>query len=295
MHFPRIPGVIGKSSIVITGALAGAALLMGPAAATATTTAPVMIYNYQFKGTTGTVTNSAPGGPAAPLTLKGTWSNSANGVNFSGNLTGKESVGYAKPSSGNTLAASASQAVGFGAQIVYKPPAGATCFTHTPNVTQIGKFSTMAGTTQAKLQESGCGTSKKKVLMQCRFSGSKSASTVPSVTNKLPLVSGDTYNVSCVKSPDGTSGSTTITFTVTDLKTSKTLTNHFTVPAVGAMKTTQYLSVANKYPLAPPASNFDQFNGGMNSTVYCVGSLTAVNSCLSAALAGLSDSRWPRF
>ncbi|HEY2580014.1 MAG TPA: hypothetical protein VGI74_27190 [Streptosporangiaceae bacterium] len=283
MYFPQIQGVIGKFSIVITSALAAGALLIGPAAA-ATTTASALIYNYQFKGTTGTVKNSATGGPVAPLTLKGTWSNSANGVSFHGDTTGNESAGYAKPATGNTLTASPSQAVGFGAQIVYKPPAGATCFTSTPNITQIGKYSAKGPSAQAKIQESGCGTSKNRVLIQCRFSGSRSAPTAPSVTNKLPLVSGNTYDVSCVKSPDSTSGTATITLTVTNLKTSKTLSNHFTVPAIGAMKTTQNLSVGNKYPMAPPAGNFDQFNGAMNSTVYCVGTVAAVSTCLSATL-----------
>jgi hypothetical protein len=284
MHFPRIRGAAGRFGVVITSALASGTLLVGPAAAATASTAPVLIYNYQFKGATGTVPNSATGGPVAPLTLTGTWSDSTNGVRFHGNLTGDESVGYAKPATGYTLNASASQAVGFGAQIVYKPPAGATCFTTTPNITQIGKYSAKTPSAQAKIQESGCGTSKSKVMIQCRFSGSKSAPSAGSVTNKLPLVSGDTYNVSCVKSPDSTTGTATITLTVTNLKTSKTLTNHFTVPAIGAMKTTEYLSVGNKYPMAPPASNFDQFNGAMNSTVYCVGTQDAVSTCLSAVL-----------
>jgi hypothetical protein len=42
--------------------------------------------------------------------------------------------------------------------------------------------------------------------------------------------------------------------------------------------------VANKYPLPRPASNVDQFNGGVNSTVYCVGTVAAVTSCLSTSL-----------
>jgi hypothetical protein len=284
MHFSRVPAVIGKTTVVITSALAAGALLVGPAAAKTTTTASALIYNYQFKGTTGTVTNSATGGPVAPLTLTGTWSNSANGVRFSGDTTSGESVGYAKPASGDTLSASPSQSVGFGAQIVYKPPTGATCFTTTPNISQIGKYSAKTPSAQAKLQESGCGTSKNKVLLQCRFSGSKSSPTLAPVTNKLPLVSGNTYNVTCVKSPDGSSGTTTVTITVTNLKTSKTLSNHFTVPNIGAMKTTEYLSVGNKYPMAPQSSNTDQFNGDMNSTVYCVGAAAAVTSCLSTSL-----------
>jgi hypothetical protein len=286
MHFPQILGVTGKFGVMITSAVVAAALLVGPAAATATTTAPALVYNYQFKGTTGTVTNSAPSGPVAPLTLTGTWSNSTNGVLFHGNLTGDESVGFARPSTGNTLTASSSQAVGSGAQIVYEPPAGATCFTSTPNVTQIGKFNPNGASTQAKIQESNCGTSKNSVHMQCRFSGSLSSATAPNVTNRLPLVSGDTYNVTCVKSPDHADGTATVTLTVTSLTTGTTLTSRFIVPAVGAMDSTAYLSVGNKYPLAPPANNFDQFNGGMNSTVYCVGTVTAVKSCLSTALAG---------
>jgi hypothetical protein len=286
MHFPRVPAVLGKSSVVIAVTLAASPLLMGLAAAKTTTTSSALIYDYQFKGTTGTVTNSATGGPVAPLTLTGSWSNSPNGVHFSGDTTSKESVGYAKPATGRTLSAGSGQAVGFGAQIVFQGPKGATCFTNTPNVTQIGKYSSTGPSAQAKLQESGCGTSTHKVLLQCRFTGSKSAPTAPSVSNKLPLVSGNTYDVTCMKSPDTKKGTANITFTVTNLKTNKTLTNHFSVPAIGAMNTSEYLSVGNKYPMAPQASNFDQFNGGVNSTFYCVGSTADVSTCLSSSLSG---------
>jgi hypothetical protein len=286
MHFLRVPGVLGKSSAVIAIALAAVPLLMGPAVAKTTTTGSAQIYDYQFKGTTGTVTNSATGGPVAPMTLTGTWSNTPNGVRFSGNTTGNESVGYAKPASGRTLSAGPGKAVGFGAQIMYQAPKGATCFTNTPNVTQIGKYSTTGPSAQAKLQESGCGTSTHKVLLQCRFTGSLSSSSTPAVSNKLPLVSGNTYDVTCMKSPDTKTGTANITFTVTNLKTNKTLTNHFSVSAIGAMNTSEYLSVGNKYPMAPAASNFDQFNGGVNSTFFCVGSIADVSTCLSSSLSG---------
>jgi hypothetical protein len=265
---------------VSSGVLVAVALLIAPAAAKTAHAASALIYDYKFKGTTGTVANSAPGGPVASLKLIGTWKNTTNGVNFSGNTTGNESVAYGRPATGYTLSASASQAVGFGVKIVYKAPAGATCFADTPNVTQIGKYPAA----QVKIQESSCATSKDKVLLQCRFAGSKSASKVPSVTNKMPLVNGTTYAASCMKSPDSTAGTASVTFSVTNLKTSNTLTNHFSVSATGAIRSTEYISVANKYPLPRPASNVDQFNGGVNSTVYCVGTVAAVTSCLSTSL-----------
>jgi hypothetical protein len=273
-------------NIAVTGlsALAAVTLLAGPAAAARTGAAPALLYNYQFKGTTGTVKNSAPGGLDVPLTLNGTWSATTDGVHFTGNTSGHESVAYGRPASGNTLNEPATAAVGFGTQIVYQAPAGAKCFAKTPNVTQIGVYSAHTRQAQAKLQLSGCGTSANNVLMQCRFAGSLTKSTASAVTNKLPLTNGDTYDIGCVKSPDSPKGTATITLTVTSLKDHKTLTNKFTVPAVGAMQVNGYISAGNKYPLAPPDSNTDQFNGDMNSTVYCAGTVTAVASCLTANL-----------
>ena len=50
------------------------------------------------------------------------------------------------------------------------------------------------------------------------------------------------------------------------------------------MKTTEAISVANKYPLPAPASNTDQFIGNLNHATYCVGTTGDVSSCLTAYL-----------
>jgi hypothetical protein len=273
-----------KFLIAACAASAAAALISGPGPASATT-APALLYNYQFTGTTGTVVNSAPDGPQVSLKLDGTWSSVKSGVKFSGNTTGHESVAYGEPTSGDTIDEPATAAIGFGTRIQYESPAGGTCFKGTPNITQIGLFSSKPAPAQVKLQFSNCGTSSTQVMAECRFAGSltKDPSTDPPVVSTVPLVGGDVYTISCIKSADH-SGKATITLSVTPLKTGLTTTDTFTVNAVGSLKTNQYISAGNKYPLPAPADNTNQFNGIMTSTVYCAGTGTQVSSCLAANL-----------
>lgn len=242
-----------------------------------------LIYDYDFAGTTGTVANSAPSGPALTLTLHGNWSPAPGGVHFAGNTTGEESVAVGRPVSGDTLNAPATDAVGFGATIKYQEPATGTCFSDTPNVTQVGRYALHAVATQAKLQLSDCADNPAQVFPECRFSGSASAPDTSPVVGTTPLVNGAKYNLICLKSPDS-NGNTVITVQVTKLPSGTTTTNTFTVAAVGRMKTAQYLSAGNKYPLPAPGANTSQFVGNMNQAVYCVGSLTAVQQCLTASL-----------
>jgi hypothetical protein len=267
---------------VAFSALTTATLIAAPASA-ATQPNPALLYDYQFANapTSGIITNS--GSADVPLTLDGDWAATTTGVRFAGNLTGKESVGYAKPTTGDTIDSPPKDAIGFGAEIVYKgPPAKATCFTGSPNVTQIGRFSSTTGPGQAKIQLSSCSDSATQVMFECRFNGSLSSPATPWLST-VPLVNGNTYVVSCLKSPDA-SGMDTITVTVTDVTTSTTTPTTFTVPAIGKVATILYLSVANTYALAPPADNHNQFSGLMESTVYCVGSAANVSSCLSTSL-----------
>src|SRR5579864_4712092 len=68
--------------------------------------------------------------------------------------------------------------------------------------------------------------------------------------------------------------SVTIKLTVTDLNPAsgvQPVTNTFKVPAVGDLRTNEYISAGNKYPLPSPSQNTDQFNGDMTRTVYCAG------------------------
>src|SRR5216683_1165 len=112
---------VAFSSLVVSTVLAD------PSGAS-TTGASALLYNYEFKGTTGTVANSAPGGPVADLTLTGAWTPVPQGVHFSGNLRGRQSVAYGRPASGYTLNEPATAAVGVGTRIVYQAPPLGKCF-----------------------------------------------------------------------------------------------------------------------------------------------------------------------
>lgn len=273
----------GKFLIVVCAASTSLTLFSGAASAS-TPGASALLYNYEFTGTTGTVANSAPDGPAVPLTLDGTWSPTNAGVKFSGDTTGDESVAYGQPTSGYTIDEPATAAIGFGARILYQHPASGTCFTGTPNITQIGLYNAKPAPAQVKLQLSSCQTSSTQVMAECRFAGSlTTASTDPPVASTLPLTSGQEYNISCIKSADH-AGMATITLNVTPVKTGLTTTDTFTVSALGTVKTTQYISAGNIYPLPPAAANTNQFNGNMTRTVYCAGTGTQVSSCLASYL-----------
>jgi len=247
-------GVIRNDLVVMLGVLAATALLAGTAPEAASSSA--LLYNYEFTGAGGTVVNSAPQGPAASLTLDGAWKPVPEGVHFSGNTAGSWSVAYGKPASGYTIDVPSATGLGFGARFVYRAPVSGKCFSDTPNITQIGRFH--EDSTQAKIQLSSCLDSMNNVMVECRFAGSLTSPGTPPVASTLPLVNGNAYNVSCVKSPDKPDKTATITLTVTSLgpvKSGKSVTNTFTVAAIGTMVTTEYLSAGNKYPVPAPANN----------------------------------------
>jgi hypothetical protein len=269
---------------VVFGTLTATTVLASSPATASTAGSSALLYDYNFIGTTGTVANSAPGGPVAPLTLSGTWKGVPGGVHFSGNTTGNASVASGRPASGYTLNEPATAAVGVGTRIVYQAPAAGTCNASTPNITQIGLYSARAVSSQVKLQESGCAVSTTETMIECRFAGSKTAPGAAPVISTLALVNGDAYDIACVKSPDKSNGTAAITLTVTRIKGDVKAAGTFNVPAVGAVQTKRFISAGNKFPLAPAAQNTDQFNGTMASAAYCAGTVTAVNSCLSAYL-----------
>jgi hypothetical protein len=276
--------VRGRSLLLAVSVLAGLTAFGGASAVTAAaSSSSALVYDYEFAGTTGTVSNSAVGGPAVPLTLVGPWTLTADGVHFSGDTSGNRSVGFAKPATGFTLNVPASTVIGFGARIGYAAPATGVCFGDTPNITQIGRFA--AKTAQAKIQLSKCADNRTHVVMECRFAGSLTPSTVLPVRSTLPLVDGHAYDVSCTKSADK-GGTATVTLSVTDLSVagSATVTNVFSVKALGAFTSSQALSAGNKYPMPAPAKNTDQFVGDLTRAVYCAGTSGDVASCLSAAL-----------
>jgi hypothetical protein len=273
---------IRKILIAVSTASAVAMLLSSPGSASTGGSSPLLRYEYSFANTKGTVVNSAPHGPVAPLTLKGSWSSVKGGVKFSGNTTGDESVAYGQPH-GYTLDVPRTAAIGFGARILYEPPAHGKCFPGTPNITQIGLYDAKPVPAQAKLQLSGCQTSATKVTAECRFAGSLTTTADPPVASALPLVGGQEYNITCIKSPDH-GGKTAITLNVTPVKTGHTTTNTFSVAAIGYLRTKQYISVGNVYPLPAAKDNTNQFNGDMYKTVYCTGTSAHVSGCLATSL-----------
>lgn len=271
---------IKRSPAMVLSLLAPIMLLPSPAVSSGNS---ALRYDYEFKGTHGTVINSAPTGPAANLTLHGSWTPVPDGVHFSGNTSGDASVAYGRPAKGPTINTSATEATGFETRIVYNAPANGTCFSDTPNIMQIGRYSPSGPSGQAKIQLSSCAERRKSVVIECRFAGSLTASNAPPVESTLPLINGDAYNVSCRKSPDQANNTATITLTVTG-PGRKAVTNTFTVPALGRLRTRDYFSVGNKYPLPAPASNTDQFKGDVTRAVYCSGPTESVRSCLAAHL-----------
>jgi hypothetical protein len=271
--------------IAVCAASAVVTVISSPGSASAASSSG-LLYNYEFTHTTGTgtVVNSAPGGPKVSLRLRGTWSHTKAGVKFSGNTSGNESVAYGEPSGGYTINEPATAAIGFGVRIQYEGPATGKCFKGTPNVTQVGSYLSKPVPTQLKLQLSDCHTSSTAARVECRFAGSETtASTDLPVTSTLPLVGGNVYNISCVKSPDK-NGKTTITLDVTPVTTGRATVNKFTAHATGYLRTNQYISAANKYPLPSAADNTNQFDGIMTRAVYCAGSSAQVAKCLAAYL-----------
>jgi hypothetical protein len=204
----------------------------------------------------------------------------ANGVHFTGNLTGQNSIGHADPA-GDTINEPASAAVGIGAYFKYQAPTSGGCFGDSLNITQVGRFK--AYSPQAKLQMTNCGEYQSGEYPQCRLAGSSTPGDVYPVTSTVKMVGGDRYVVTCRKTPDA-AGKAAVVIAVTNLDAAggaKTVTQTFSVAALGAMTTSAAFSAGNKYPLPPANKNTDQFQGVITRTVLCGGTTAAVTSCLA--------------
>jgi hypothetical protein len=274
----RAAGLLAVASVIASLLLLGGSARADDASA--------LLYDYSLAGVaSSSVPNRAPDGPAIPMTLAGSWRPTADGVYFAGDTMGHQSIGYALPAAGTeTLNAGAAQAVGVGTRFAYKPPTTDACFSDSPNLTQIGRF--RANRAQAKLQLSKCDDSETAVFVQCRFAGSHTPSTVGPVTSSMRLVAGDTYVIRCIKSPDN-AGTATVSLSVTAIDPTghtRTQVDDFSVEALGVMKSTRAVSVANKYPLPATTNNTDQFVGVLGQATYCVGTTADVTACLASYL-----------
>jgi hypothetical protein len=268
--------------LIVMGFVGVASVLSGGADAAT----PNSLYSYDFRGvTTGVVPNRAATNGTVNLNLQGTWSPASVGAQFTGDLVGSQSAGWARPTTVPTINLKAPVALAFGVAFTYQAPINATCFKDSPNLTQIGRFGNLV--TQAKLQLSNCGKNKLATYVQCRIAGGSTPSTVTPVTNTQALVNGASYIATCAKSPTP-SGQTQINLQVTRIDSvagNYVVGNSFTQPATGIMRSTQYLSVANKYPLAAPDKNSDQYSGVISKVAYCKGNVYAdALTCLNAEL-----------
>ena len=234
------------------------------------------LYLYDFQNATTTIANLA--GTTAPITLTGNWSSSATGATFAGNTLTQQSVGYAKPASGSTLNIAATEAVG--AAVIFNQSGG--CKSDSQNISQVGLFA--ANTAQIKLQLSKC-VSSTKMYPECRIAGALTAASVLALRGTVQLASGTQYRLECVKSADaGTSA--TVTMRTTNIATSQTTIDTFSIAATGAIASTKELSVGNKYPMPAVAKNTDQFTGTVTKVGYCKGTTIATTqACLSEGVA----------
>ncbi|HEU4914305.1 MAG TPA: fibronectin type III domain-containing protein [Candidatus Saccharimonadales bacterium] len=244
--------------------------------------APGSLYSYTLDGSSATIANNAASNNGVSLTLQGNWSQTSFGTRFEGDLSSKQSVGYAKPASGNTINVPTTQAFGGSVLFKYQKPASGNCFSDSPNITQIGKWGT--NTTQFKFQLSNCGKSQTAVFPQCRVAGTSGANNP--VTGTQALVDGQTYILQCIKSPDPASGNANLEMNLTKIDTVNGHTlqaNSFSIAPTGPLTSVQYLSVANQYPLKSQTNNTDQFNGEIAKLAYCTGTnIAAAKSCLDA-------------
>lgn len=232
------------------------------------------LYVFDFKNATSVVQNQGATYPNLNMNLTGNWSSDSNGTNFTGNLTNQQSGGNAKPASGSTLSASATQSVG--AAVVFKQTTG--CESDSQNISQIGAFAN--ATTQVKLQLSKCASNK--MYPECRIAGSLTPSNTGAARGSLELVAGTTYRLECVKGPDA--GTTApLVMRTTNVATGQVTTNNFTIPDTGSLNSTAHVTAGNKYPLPSQSNNTDQYKGSISRVGYCrSASLSAAQTCLTS-------------
>lgn len=227
------------------------------------------LYDYDLRNASSSVTDR--GSRAAPLKLQGNWTSNGAGVAFTGNTSGKRSVGVADPASSSTIDVPGDAAVG--AVIDFT---ASRCSSDSDNLAQIGRFG--SGEAQVKLQLGAC--SGGVVKPQCRVAGANTPKGAAPVTGSGTVQPGRRYVLECIKSPD-VGGSANVTVRLTDVAAGTTTTRTASIPDTGRIVSSKPLSVANKYPLPKMSQNTDQFNGTVRRVEVCSGtSVSEVRSCL---------------
>jgi hypothetical protein len=274
-----------KRVSLVAGLVAACAVLFAGIQLFGASASSNTLYSYDLQTVYGnSVANAGTMNANVPLKLSGSWGSAPGGVNFQGNKVNASSIGTAVPTSGNSINLSANAPLAFGVAFTYTPPATGACFSDSSNLVQIGRDADYA--TQAKLQFSKCGDSKKIVFMECRLAGNSSPKTTKPIKSTLALVPGASYVAAC--SRDVSYGTTKQTITVTKLDAANgnnTVTNTFTVATTGVLQSTKALSVANKYPVPSQSQNTDQYVGLIKKVAYCTGTtIDEANACLASEL-----------
>lgn len=267
-----------RRSLLLGAALS--ALVVPGVAAPAAAASATSLYSYDLTRAGGTVANGAASNSGVPLRLEGNWWSNSAGVHFNGDTTSKRSVGHARPGDRPTIDVAGSAAVGAAVVFTWNP--ATSCPRDSRNVLQIGRFA--SGVSQVKLQLGKCRNGA--VKPQCRVAGAATPSGASPVTGSGTVVPGRQYRLECVKAPDR-SGGATLTIRLTDLASGSTKVKEATIPRTGRIRSTNHLSVANKYPMPSYSRNTDQFVGTVRRVAICTGdSASAVRSCLSTAAPG---------
>jgi hypothetical protein len=225
-----------------------------------------------------------------------------------------ESVAWAKPGS-VTLNNGAGQAIGEETQLDdnggYNNICSRSTSDPTPNVSQVGRSGSKSDG-QVKIQLDYCGNAAQHA--ECFVFGDETAGNgVPAPAKALEeqaplkigmaLTAGDQYNISCIDIPINDMSST-LYLQWTDLATMTTKSVSETICAsgcdidsswtggagVGAILTSQAISIGNKYPMDPPSSNTGQLEAGVNANAYCqadpdtTATLSQMRTCLANAM-----------
>lgn len=278
--------------------IAGTALLLVPLFTwlpSAGAAAAGSLYSYTLSGSSATIPNQAETNTNVPLNLVGDWSQTPFGVYFDGNKTNKRSGAWADQGNSNTISVPGSQSVGVSVMFKYEAPTSGNCFSDSHNITQIGKFG--SNLHQIKIQLTDCNKNLNNVYVQCRMAGSGSTTNDKPQMGTLPLVHGERYIATCVKAPDPASGKAIMelkTVRLDETNGHQVVSNAYEITRTGTIQSTDYLSVANKYPLPNYSSNTDQFNGEVAKVAFCKGvDIYAAKACLAAEVPEPADPPEP--
>ena len=258
---------------VLLAALALAAIGFGATQASAGDEG-VLLYGFDLRGAAGAVSNQGTQLPGTPLVLQGAYSSTPEGTIFDGDVAGLSSGGTVDNGAASSIDVAGSSAFGVSARVAPDATSG-RCALDSQNITQIGDFTAEI---QIKLQISQCNEAG-EYQAQCRIRGRDSFLRTPILSGPRVLQSGQMYDISCIKTPDG--DNTQVTIETVNTTTGEVSTSQFSVAPTGQLLGEQRLAIGNRSPIPSNAGNTDQFTGTLAEVRYCSGdSVDQVGACL---------------